>query len=902
MGQDQLTELTLPTVDQALQGRVAGLTIAANSGTPGATSQIRIRGNSSITAGNEPLYVIDGVPVTNNNVSSSGASSFFSALAGLDPNNIQSITVLKDASSTAQYGARGANGVILIKTKSGLSGETVFSINSYYGVQNDATEGPVMLTAEQRLQLFAEGLSNDNPDDYPTHAVAENYIINNVSSYVAWKNAGRPEANWADVITNADAPIQEHSFSASGGDEKGTFFASLGYMEQEATVIASTFDRISASLNVTRQLNDRIRFESSNSMAVTEQNGILERSAYFEGPRTVKFFGSPLLQPYTDEGEINQFGGALPNPLYVAENNINENKLTRIISNTGLKIHLWDNLYFGTRFNVDYQIFHRRTFSDRNYGYGQSNGGEAFNAHRNNVSYVFQNYLDYQWILGDIHNFDFKLLQEYQQNKSYFLSAEGYSFPDDGLFYLDSAGSPIATNSSFADWHVGAFMFTSHYSGFGGKYVADLTYRREGNSRFNTENRWGDFWSVGAAWNLHREPFMEAVNFVDNLKLRASYGVTGNANIRLNQYLSLFGYDADYAGEGAQYANVFGNNDLSWETSNTVDIAIDFALLNNVLGGTLGYYHRTSNDLLLDVPLSLTSGFEDQTRNIGTMENKGFELELNANLIQRNDFNLSIGGNLATNANEVTELAKDANGEYITIQSSVRRVDVGHPVYGWYMATWAGVNPNTGEEEFYVNGVDGEKTTVFNDAEQAWQGDSAIPTLTAGLNFHLDYKGFFIDASGNYAGGHKVYEGWHRYINNNYSGFSVQYYNGFASLLTDAWRNPGDQTRNGKITASTIPWQRHSKYLHDGDFARLRTLTIGYDLPQNWLSEVGIKQARIYLRGNNLLTWKKTKEQPWDPEVDLGRVDSDGDVDAGGETGLETPPVQSFIVGINLKL
>lgn len=217
------------------------------------------------------------------------------------------------------------------------------------------------------------------------------------------------------------------------------------------------------------------------------------------------------------------------------------------------------------------------------------------------------------------------------------------------------------------------------------------------------------------------------------------------------------------------------------------------------------------------------------------------------------------------------------------------------------MPTWAGVNLQTGEEEFYINGKDGDTTTVFNDAEDAWQGGSAIPTLTAGLNLHVDFKGFFLDANGYYAGGHKVYEGWHRYINNNYSGFSVQYYNGFASLLTDAWRSPGDVARNGKITARTIPWQRHSKYLHDGDFARLRTLTFGHDFSGLNISETGIDNIRIYIRGNNLLTWQKAKDQPYDPEIDLGFVNSDGTVNSGGETGLETPPVKSIILGINLN-
>lgn len=493
-------------------------------------------------------------------------------------------------------------------------------------------------------------------------------------------------------------------------------------MEQEATVIASDFERITASLNLTRKLSTGIQFSSSNSLAVTEQNGILEQSAFFEGPRTVKFFGYPLLQPYTDSGEINQFGGGLPNPLYIAENNINRNNFTRLISNNSIGVDLISSLKLTSRVNIDYQIFHRKTFSDRNYGYGASNNGELYEAHRNNVAYVIQNSLDYQYNINEEHSFDFKLLQEYQQNKSYFLSAEGNNFPDDGLVYLDSAGSPVDIGSSFTDWFIAAYMLSSHYSGFKGKYVTDITFRKEGNSRFIKDHRWGDFWSVGLAWNLHRETFLSNVDFVNSLKLRASYGVTGNANIRLNQYQSLFGYSADYAGEGAQFANTFGNNELSWETSNTVDIGIDYALMDNILFRSIGYYFRESNDLLLDVPLSLTSGFTSQTRNIGSLENKGFEFEIQANLISRNDMNFSIGGNFATNANEITELAKDGNDEYITIQTPVKRVDVGHPVYGWYMPTWAGVNPTTGEEEFFINGKDGEKTTVFNDAEQVWQG------------------------------------------------------------------------------------------------------------------------------------------------------------------------------------
>jgi TonB-linked SusC/RagA family outer membrane protein len=887
---EDLTQLTVPTVDQALQGQVAGLTITQNSGTPGSTSQIRIRGISSITAGNEPLYVIDGVPVVNGNVSNSDASSFMSALSAIDANNIASISVLKDAASTAQYGARGANGVILITTKGGQSGEAKFNISSYYGVQNDAIYGPEMLTAQQRFELYSEGLFNDNPSTFSSISDAGDYILANVGSYTTWDANGRPDSNWADAITNDNAPIQEHNFSASGGDEKSTFYASLGYMKQEATVIGASFDRISGALNITRKLNDKLTFSSNNSVGVTEQEGILEQSAYFEGPRTAKFFGNPLLQVLNEDGTPNQYGGGVPNPLYITRENINDTKFTRIVTNNSLSYDIMEGLTFGTRLNIDYLIYDRKSYSNTIYGYSVPNGGELSDAHRNAVTYVVQNYLDYNWELNDDHSFDFKLLQEYQTYRSTYLSADGESFPDAGLFYLDNAGSPVGVSSSYSDWHVGAYLASVHYVGFSGKYVGDLTYRREGNSRFGPDNRWGDFYSIGAAWNLHKEDFLADSDIFDNLKLRASYGKSGNANISTNQYQALLAYDADYAGQGAVYTSTFGNSNLSWETNYSYDVAVDFGMFDGKLAGSLGYYNRLSEDLLLDVPLSLTTGFDSQTANVGSVKNSGIEFEFNYNVISSEDFNFSIGGNLATTENEITKLAKDPNGDTIKLQTSTTLIDEGQPIYAWFLPTWAGVNPQTGAEEWYVNGVDGATTTVFNEAEQVLQGGSALPTFTAGLNIHLDYKGFFLDANGFYAGGHKVYEGWHRYINESAVGFSVGPYQGYSSLLTDAWRQPGDVTRNGQITAGTVPWQRHSKFLYDGDWARLRTLTFGFNFDKSTLAGTGLDGLRLYVRGNNLLTWKKSDYQKWDPEVDLG-----------GETGLQTPPTQSFIVGLNLK-
>jgi TonB-linked SusC/RagA family outer membrane protein len=904
LGSEVIEQLPVSTIDQALQGKVAGLSITGDSGTPGSTTDIRIRGISSITAGNDPLYVIDGVPMANPNISATTSGSSLSALASINSNNIESITVLKDASATAAYGARGANGVIVITTKSGKSGKTKFNFNTYYGFSNDAIDGPTPLTGAERERLFYEAVYNSFGAAYGLETVEEAGEFARVNTsygraYQAWRDAGSPETNWADVITNKNAPIQEYNFSAAGGDENSNFFASLGYYKQEATVIGSEFDRISGALNFSKNFSDKFRFSTINNASHSYQDGLLETSAYFSSPRSVKYFMPSTDLAYNEDGSIN-LNTTLPNPLWIAQEDIDDSKITRIISNNSLS---WDmpikNLTFNTRANIDYIVYNYKRYRNPIDGDGAGSNGYGWQASRNYTTYVFQNSLDYTFNASEDHKFDIKLLQEWQKNRSYYLEADADNYSDVGLTNLNSAGNPTTANSTYYDWSVASYLGMLNYSAFNSKYVLNATYRREGSSRFAKDNRWGNFWSVGAAWNIHKENFMQGTDFINNLKLRASYGVTGNASIDLNSYQALLNFDSDYNGEGASYPGSFGNKDLSWETSNTIDLGVDFGFINNRISGSFGYYRRESKDLLLDVPLSLTTGFTDQTRNIGRMENKGFEVELEFRIIKTDDFNLTIGGNLATNDNEVLELAKDLNGEEINISTSIDRVQTGHPVYAWYMPTWAGVNPDTGNEEWYINGIDGETTVNFNAAERVFQGGSALPTLTSGMNFHVDFKGFFVDAAGYFAGGHKVYEGWHRYTQGT-DLYPSALYQGYNTLL-DRWQQPGDVTRFGKFEYTGRPWQRHSKFLYDGDYFRLKNLTIGYDFNSKFTDALKIEGLRVFVRGTNLLTWVKDDNLKYDPEnIDLSGTDVSTGADRG-QTVLTTPPTKSLVLGINLN-
>ena len=890
LGSEQLESVQATSVDQALQGKVAGLSITSASGTPGAATDIRIRGRSSITAGNEPLYVIDGVPVVSGNMAGSTATSSLNALASINTQDIASITVLKDVSATSAYGARGANGVIVITTKNGMDGETVVSLNTSYGFTNPAIEGPQVLSAADRYMLFNEALINTYgpANGFDTQEGAMEFYT--PASYAAWIEAGRPEANWDDVVRNYDAPVQEHTVSARGGGERHNFYTSLGYYSQESVTIGSEFERISGSLNFSHDLGENFEFSTSNTASYTYQDAILEGSAYFSSPQAAIFFTPPIDQPYNEDGSLNLDTGS-PNPLFIAEQDIDDNKLTRIISNNSLIWHTpIENLDFSTRAGIDYRITNYKTYNNPISGDGDAVGGSGFQSHNSAVTYVLQNSLDYYLGLGD-NDFDFKLLQEYQENRSYYLSAGGNTFPTTGLTNLGTAGQPTDIFSSFNDWKIASYLATAAWS-HDDRYVLNGTYRREGSSRFAPDNRWGDFYSVGAAWNLHREGFLGDNNMINMLKLRGSYGITGNASIDLNLYQQLIGFSEDYAGVGAGFPAQVGNQALSWETSESYDAGIDFAFWQNRINGTVGYYNRRSYDLLLEVPLSLTTGFEEQTRNVGVMRNTGWEAELEWNVVRSDDFNFRIGGNFSTNENVVLEMPVNAAGELITITGSGdnanQRVEEGHPAFAWYMPTWAGVDPETGVDTWWTEGVGSEITTNFNEAQRVFQGGSALPTVNAGVNVHLDFKGFYVDASAFYQGGHKVYESWHRYTQGT-GRYPVEFFQGINTLLT-RWQEPGDITRIPKMEYTVFPWMYSSKFLFDGDFARLRNVTVGYNLSSTMTEAAGIASGRIFVRGTNLATWVKDEYLIYDPEVD-----------ATGYTDMFTPATKSIIFGVNLQ-
>ncbi len=877
------------SVDQALQGKVPGLVVSAPSGTPGTMQDIRIRGVGSITASNQPLFVIDGVPVINMDFTGEAPRSTFSALSAINGDDIESIAVLKDASATSAYGARGSNGVVVITTKKGVFGKTRFNLSTSVGFQNNATEGLKVLSGTQREELMLEATHNtfNVPVDQAYNFLIDNGITYSLKTWVETYN--RKEGNWVSLVQNKNAPVQNYDISASGGDSGSNFYASLGYNKTEGTVIGSEFRRISGKFSYERHFAEKVKFGANMMVSNTLQNALLEQGPYFGNPHATRYMMSPWEQPYLADGVTlnTSTTSSYFNTLYTIENDIYRNDLTRGMINSNIEWEIVDNLFFKTVYAGDYNVAAFHTYQNRVHGDGKAKKGSAVQSVNRNYNWVSQNSFDYKYEFNN-HNIALKALMEYQQNNNQYLSGNGEKFPADGLYYLSSASSNLDANAAFTDWKNLSYLGMVNYN-FAGKYIADLTYRYEGSSLFAPDFRFGHFWSAGAAWNISEEDFLADIKNLDNLRLRASYGLSGSSAIGINQYQALLAYDKSYANEGAVYPKQIGNPDLTWEKNKNLDAGIDYAFFDGRLKGSVAYYHKYTYDLLQVVPLSRTMGHESMMMNVGSMVNKGFELIIQGDIFRSSGFNLNIGLNMATVNNEVTSLAEDASGNEINIENLLRKVAVGHPVYGWYMRKWAGVNPENGNAQWYVNGIDGEVTENYYSAKKEWQGESAIPKVTAGILTHADYKGFYLDLNLYFAGGHKVYEDL-SFVTHHTGFYSFSLFNGSDELMK-RWQNPGDVTDVPKVWYGARDDSREStRFLFEGDYLRAKDLVFGYRIPGKYAGKIGFENVDLSVRGTNIFTITKDDGLKYDPEVG-----------ADGLTRFTTPQVKSVVFGINLN-
>ncbi|SDL05142.1 TonB-linked outer membrane protein, SusC/RagA family [Catalinimonas alkaloidigena] len=888
LGADRIQNKPFATVDQALQGNVAGLQMASSSGTPGSSQNIRIRGISSITANNDPLFVIDGIPVVNGDNNRSTATGSLSILSSINNNDIESITVLKDASATALYGARGANGVIVITTKKGKSGKPVVTFSGQSGMISRAVPGPQGLSGEQWEELYYEARVNNPASEVSTIEEARTKYPN------AWD--GVTNTDWRDVITNHDAMTHDYNLSVRGGGEKSNYYVSGSYFQQDGINVGTDYERITGKVSYGNAITEKMMLQTTFNASYVTQNGQLEAAAYFGNPELATLFLQARDKPYAPDGTPNlDLLGIVFNPLYLAQNDINRRKQARVFNSTTFEYNILKNLKFTSVLGLDYLLTDELYYDNRNYGDGAGENGGSTAYMNRNFNWDWKNMLDYSWRLNQDHSFNLQAIFEAQKNNYYTIGAGGIGFAADGLYYPESIGTPDYVSAYPNDWAINSIMGLANYS-FREKIFLDGTIRREGNSRFAPGLRWGTFYSVGASWVFTKEAFMQNLTWLNNSKLRASYGRTGNAGVGLNEYQAFLSYSGAYNGAAAVFPSQLGNQDLSWEKSDAFNIGLDFGLFNRI-NATVEYFHRTSSDLLLEVPLSYTTGFSSQTQNVGTMVNKGLEASIDGDVIRAGSFRWNLSANMTTLKNEVTELPLSAEGDEIGITTSIQKVSVGQPVYGWYMPTWAGVDTETGAPLWYVEGTSGETTSNYSAASSSFHG-SFFPTFYGGLTNRLEYKGVYVSAQLYYSTGNSVYDTWAGYTLSD-GQYTYTIANGYARLY-DRWQKPGDISPNPKnIYGNTTRSNSNStRRLYSDEYLRLRDLTIGYNLPASLLSKVGFSAANIYLKGNNIWTWVADKNLEFDPEVSTSEGLTGS---ARGTLNLTAAPIKTYSLGLTVS-
>ncbi|MDA8588965.1 SusC/RagA family TonB-linked outer membrane protein [Flavobacteriaceae bacterium] len=882
----QIEGVAMTSPDAALQGRVAGLRVVSQSGTPGSPTSIRIRGEGSITGNNSPIFVIDGVPVVNG--SYSPLLTDLGVLSMINPNDIENITVLKDASATAPYGARGSNGVIVITTKSGSAGEVKYQVSSSYGFQNYAMDERPMLTGNQRLELAAEMIMND-------YGWSRERATNNIlgrAGYRTWDAGGRVDGDWENAVKVKDAPDAVYNFSASGGNATENFRLSIGHRKTMGTSIGLDYENISGSFNY-RKKAGKLEINTSTRISNSIQLGQLESSAYFGAPQMTRIFMPAVFQPFNADGTPNiNLETSIFNTVYVAQNNINKLDGTRALTNNSLTYTFNENLKFTTRYSIDYNMTNTHQFNNKTHGDGRSDNGYAYQSNRRNFTWAFSNQLKWDKTFNDVHYISALAQMSFQKNKYDSLSASGENVAADGLYYVGSFNTNETGYGFFSDWKELGYLGILNYS-YDDKYIVDLSYRYDGSSRFAADYRFGSFWSAAVAWNLSEEDFLADSDIINSLKLRGSIGETGSNGVGLNSYQSLFGYGGSYDDNGAVAPSSFGNAILTWEKQTLYDIGLEYSILDNRVSGSIVAFNRETSDLLQSVPLSRTTGHTSQSKNIGEVRNKGFEFEFSADVIKADNFTWNIYSNYATLDNEVTSLAKDAAGNDINIDGGTQRTRVGEELRGWYMRQWAGVNSQDGTPMWYQGGENFDESIAssWNSAEQTKVGNR-LPTYTGGLGTRVTWGGFFADANFYFSGGNKVYESWASY-NQQTGQRSLLSYNGSQKLL-ERWQQPGDVTDVPKMrwsSSSTLTGSATStRFLYDGDYVRLRDLVIGYNVSQKATDRLGFDSIQLNVKGTNLWTWVKDDDLSFDPEVSFG-----------GGWNIYTPIIKSISVGLNLK-
>ena len=825
---DKLENTPTAAFDQALQGQVAGLTVLSNSGEPSASASLTIRGTNSINSGTAPLYILDGVAIS--------ASDFNT----INPADIESMSVLKDASSTSIYGARAANGVIVITTKRGRNMERPnINYRMQMGWSAIAAGKWDLMNTQERIQYEKE-IGMTAGQDY---------------AYLA-----KTDVNWMDVVFNDNAMLQSHEVSVSGATDKTNYYLSGGYYDQQGIAPGSLFERYSMRFNFEQQMADWFRMGTNTMFNFQNIEQADEGSYALVTPISASRFMLPYWNPYNTDGSIasinkGEWKGQGQNPMEWIENNPLSYKKYKVISTAFAEFTLYRNLVFKSQFSVDFS--HVTGFSQSFPSYLPNQGeGSASRNSSDGMNLQVTNTLTYRFDIDNTHDFNFLIGQEGQNYHSEAFGVATKGQTNDLLTDIQQGTRATSWNSTASsDYSRMSFFGRAEYN-YTDRFYADFSIRTDASSRFGKDNRWGAFWSVGTMWNLRNEEFMSAArNWLTFAQVSLSTGTSGNSEIPNYEHLALVAGGLDYIGNSGMAPMQPGNEELTWESTWTTNLGFHFGFWNR-MNVDLELYNKQTSDMLMQVPLSYaqSNGYGYKWDNVGGMVNRGAEINLTGTVVQVNDFSWSLNANVSYNFNKITELYNGVK-EYERGETSTKLV-VGHPLGEFYINRYAGVNPANGDALWYDK--NGKVTNELRDEDKVLLGKTYIAPWQGGFGTALSWKGLSLTAQFSW-----VADRWmlnnDRYFDESNGRFAS--YNQSRRLL-NRWKNPGDITdipRHGEYT------EFDSRLLEDASFLRLKNVNLAYSFPAELLKKSRIiRGLRVYAQAQNLLTF--TNFSGLDPE------------------------------------
>lgn len=840
VGAEDITGQANASADAALQGKAPGVQVIQNAGNPGNAISVRIRGSASITATNQPLYVVDGIPVVSEDISQLGlGGQGIRAITGLSSEDIATIDVLKDAAAASIYGSRGSNGVVLITTKRGQAGKGTITFNSYVGTQAPSKKLS-LLTGDEYLEYMREAATNDgyDPDDY--------FPVSGVNT------------NWQDEVMR-NAGISGAELAASGGTEKMHYRVSGSWFDQTGIVLTSGYRRIGGRANLDFQATDKLYIQTGFSLS-GERNDRIEADDNLEGLVGNAIAHEPYFPVRQPDGRFTNIadGMAYVNAVDLADHNTTSATTNTVMANVEARYNLGSGLQLTGRFGADFYDLTEEQFqsslvpgSD-----GAKYGGVAKRGNSSARRYVFDAFMNYDRTFKSRHQLSLTGGTSVEKERRDNAFLRGELLTDEKMNQVSNATNLTQYSGTYAENGLLSFFGRANYT-LDDKYLLGLSFRRDGASVFGTDNRYGFFPGASAAWLMNRESFLATNKTITLLKLRGSLGRTGNQSIGDYPYQTLF-CTANYGNEAGYYPCTLGNSSLGWEKTTQLDLGFDLELWGGRANLSFDWYRKRTTDLLLSRPVPGNTGFVSFTDNIGGIQNKGTEIALTVVPIQpskADGFRLITSANISTNRNRVTALYN--NQPFSTGYYDMNRVEVDRPLGEFHAYKFLGVDPATGDAIYKdVNG-DGEITTE----DKTFVG-SPWPDFTGGITTTVTWKGFDLTSFFQFSKGNDVFNGMRVFADEG----GYNYDNKFDDVL-DRWQQPGDITDQPRASFDGVSGARliSSRFIEDGSYVRLQDLTLGYQFPERIAGSLGMTNMRLYVRGQNVFT--STDYSGYNPEV-----------------------------------